>query len=368
MFYILKAIWRSVTLTLFLLGLLLTPHVIEAARVLQHAGEGAIAEYRLRTIPPERYDAEIAAALDAGDGDMARSIGVLAGEQKVMVSPMLVARIAELPAVDFGNVLRQGWNCVANGDFDSEAGFACVVATDLTGIGDARDLIGEGGNYLSGRPVNYFTLGVASVGLALTAGTVASLGAVMPVRAGVSFLKSMNKIGKLPPRLVGEVGLMLSKSVDKAALAETVNLAREFRVGEMGGPVSRLFRTRGVAVVSDLATDFGTIGKAGGVRAMKLSAETAQDLREVKVAARTAEKYKGGYLGAMKLIGRGALRLGDLLLTFMGWFIAAALWLVGVGMFLTRTARRVAQLLYVTLRWTFGTLWRVLPVPAWATA
>ena len=121
-------------------------------------------------------------------------------------------------------------------------------------------------------------------------------------------------------------------------------------------------------MVSDLATDFGTIGKAGGVRAMKLSAETAQDLREVKVAARTAEKYKGGYLGAMKLIGRGALRLGDLLLTFMGWFIAAALWLVGVGMFLTRTARRVAQLLYVTLRWTFGTLWRVLPVPAWATA
>jgi hypothetical protein len=40
------------------------------------------------------------------------------------------------------------------------------------------------------------------------------------------------------------------------------------------------------------------------------------------------------------------------------------LWIVGVAMFLMKTARRVARLLYVTLRWTFGTLWRVLPVPA----
>lgn len=368
MLYILKAIWRSVTLTLFLLGLVLTPHAIEAARVLQHAGEGAIAEFRLRMIPASTYNAEIRAALDAGDGDMARSLAELATQQQVTVAPESVARIAALPTVDLGNVLRQGWNCVANGEFDSEAGFACVVATDLTGIGDARDLIGEGGNYLSGRPVNYFTLGVASVGLALTAGTVASLGAAMPARAGVSFLKSMNRIGKLPPKLVGEVGLVLSRSVDNAALTETVNLAREFRVGEMGGPLSRIFRTRSVAVVSDLATDFGTIGKAGGVRAMKFSAETAQDLREVKVAAKTAEKYKGGYLGAMKLIGRGALRLGDLLLTFIGWFIAAALWLVGIAMFLMKTARRVARLLYLTLRWSVTTLWRMLPVPAWAAA
>jgi hypothetical protein len=367
-FYIFKAIWRSVTLTLFLVGLALTPHVIEIARVLQHAGEGAIAEYRLRMIPPERYDTEIAAALDAGDGDMARSLGELAGEQKVAVSPVLVARIAALPTVDLGNVLQQGWKCVANGDFDSEAGFACVVATDLTGIGDARDLIGEGSNYLSGRPVNYLTLGIASAGLALTAGTVASLGAAMPVRAGVSFLKSMNKVGKLPPKLVGEVGLALSRSVDKAALAETVNLAREFRVGEMGGPLSRVFRTRSLTAVTDLASDFGAIGRAGGVRAMKLSAETAQDLREVKVAAKTAEKYKGGYLGAMKLIGRGALRLGDLLLTFVGWFVAAALWIIGVAMFLMKTARRVARLLYVSLRWGIRTLWRILPVPDWAAA
>ena len=107
------------------------------------------------------------------------------------IAPKTVARLALLPNFDFGNMLRAGWACVANGDFDSEAGLACVVATDLSGVGDVRDLVGEGTNYLSGQPVNYFTLGVASVGLGLTVSTVMSLGSTLPVKTGVSFLKGM---------------------------------------------------------------------------------------------------------------------------------------------------------------------------------
>jgi hypothetical protein len=350
-FYVAKAIWRSVGLTLFLVGLVLTPQVWMVLRVLQHAGEGAIAEYRLRMIPPERYNAEIKTALDAGDGDLARSLQALAADQKVAVDPALAQRIAELPAIDIGHMLGEGWNCVANGDFDSEAGLACVVATDMTGVGDVRDLVGEGGNYLTGRPVNYFTLGIASVGLALTASTFVSLGGMLPLRTGVSFVKGMNKVGRLPPKLVGEVGVALSKSVDKAALAETVNLAREFRVGEVGGPLARIFKPKSIAVVTDLATDFGTIGKVGGVRAMKLTAETVDGVRDVKVAARTAERFQNKFLGVMKLLGHGALRLTDLLLTFAGWLLGAALWVIGIAVFLMKTARRTARLIYVGLRW-----------------
>ena len=75
----------------------------------------------------------------------------------------------------------QGWNCIVNGDFDSEAGFACVVATDLTSVGDVRDLVAQGGNYVMGQPVNYFTLGIASVGLTLTGATIATGGGMLPL-------------------------------------------------------------------------------------------------------------------------------------------------------------------------------------------
>ena len=140
--------------------------------------------------------------------------------------------------------LGQGWNCIVNGDFDSEAGFACVVATDLTSVGDVRDLVAQGGNYITGQPVNYFTLGIATVGLTLTAATIATGGGMLPLRAGASFLKAANKVGKMPPRLVAESAPCWRGSINRGAMDEALLLARELRIGEIGRPLSRLFNPR----------------------------------------------------------------------------------------------------------------------------
>ena len=348
--YLLRAIGRSVATTLFLLGLVLSPNAFLAIRALALAGQGAIADYRLKSIPPAQYEAAISTAMDRGDGDLARSLMALAKDQGIIVAPVLEQRLAALPAVNLGNVLQQGWSCVVNGDFDSEAGFACVLATDVTGIGDVRDLVGEGSNYVQGKSVNYFTLGIATVGLTLTAATVASLGGALPVRAGASFIKAMGKLGKLPPKLTGEIGLALARTVDTAALGEAMNLGRELRFGEMQAPLARLFKPKSLAMVSDLATDFGTIGSVGGVRAMKLSAEAADDARDVKALAKMSAKYKGRFLGVMTMLGHGALRLADVLLTLSGWALGALLWLIGFALFLTRTTGRTARFVARALR------------------
>ncbi|HZY67028.1 MAG TPA: hypothetical protein VFE52_00485, partial [Devosia sp.] len=274
----------------------------------------------------------------------------LATDQGVAVPPALRAELDALPPVDLGNVVTQGWNCVVNGDFDSEAGFACVVATDLTGVGDVRDLLAQGGNYLTGQPVNYFTLGIAATGLTLTAATVSTAGGTLPLRAGASFLKAANKVGKMPPRLVDEVGTMLARSIDRTALDEALGKAREFRLGELGAPLGRLFNRQSVAAVTDLATDFGRIGSVGGIRAMKASVEVADSTRDVKVLARTADKYQDRFPAVMKMLGRGVVRMADLLWTIGGWFVAAALWFLSMAWFLLRgsgkTARFAARLLF----------------------
>ncbi len=338
-----RGLWRRIGLALFVAGLLLSPNVYHAIKVLMLAGDGMIAEYRLKMIPPERYVAEIEAALLARDGDMARSLLALAKDQRVAVPAVLAQQIAELPGVDVGNFIGQGWNCIVNGDFDSEAGFACVVATDLTSVGDVRDLVAQGGNYLSGQPVNYFTLGISAVGLSLTAATLSTGGAVLPLRAGASFLKAANKVGKLPPRLAAEVGTVLAKSINRGAMDEAMVLAREFRFGELQRPLGRLFNPKSVAVVTDLATDFGTIGKVGGVRAMKLSVEAADSTRDVKVLAKTAEKYQGKFPAVMKMLGKGAVRLADLLWSIGSWLVAAALWALSMAWFMLRSTTSVAR-------------------------
>ena len=340
---IFRGLWRRIGLTLFVVGLVLSPNIYHAIKVLMLAGEGMIAEYRLRMIPPVRYAAEIETALDAGDGDMARSLVALAKDQGVRVPADLETRIATLPGVDMGNVLGQGWNCIVNGDFDSEAGFACVVATDLTSVGDVRDLATQGGNYLTGQPVNYFALGISTVGLSLTAATIGTGGAMLPLRAGASFLKAVNKVGKLPPRLAAEVTAVLARSINGKALEEAMLLARQFRFGELGRPLGRLFDPKSVAIVTDLATDFGRIGKIGGVRAMKLSVETADSTRDVKVLAKTAEKYQGKFPAVMKMLGRGAVRLADILWTIGSWFVAAALWVLSMAWFMLRSATATAR-------------------------
>ena len=340
---IFRGLWGRIGLTLFAVGLFLSPAVWDSIKLLRLAGEGAIAEYRLKQLPPEQYIHEIEIALAARDGDMARSLIALAKSQDVTVPPELEAQLNALPPVDLGNVASQGWNCIVNGDFDSEAGFACVVATDLTSIGDVRDLVAQGGNYLTGQPVNYFTLGIASVGLTLTAATVTTGGGMLPLRAGASFLKAANKVGRMPPRLVAEIGGMLGRSINGKALDEAIVLARSMRFGELGRPLSRLFDPASVARVTDLATDFGRIGKVGGVRAMKMSVEAADSTRDVKVLARTAERWQDKFPAVMKMLGRGAIRLADLLWTIGGWFAAAALWLLSMAWFTLRTTTKLAR-------------------------
>ncbi|MEO6013079.1 MAG: hypothetical protein ABIQ30_05790 [Devosia sp.] len=345
-----RGLWRRIGLTLFVVGLVLSPNVYASIKLLMLQSEGMIAECRLKMIPAERYVAEIETALDVGDGDMTRSLVALAKGQGVAVPAVLEARIAALPAVDMGNVVSQGWDCVVNGDFDSEAGFACVVATDLTSVGDVRDLVAQGGNYLTGQPVNYFTLGLAGVGLSLTAATIGTGGGMLPLRAGASFLKAMNKMGKLPPRLVNEIGTMLARSINRGALDEAMVVAREFRFGDLGRPLGRLFNPRSIARVTDLATDFGRIGRVGGVRAMKLSAEAADSTHDVKVLAKTAEKYEGRFPAVMKMLGKGVVRLADLIWRIGSWIVAAVLWGLSMAWFVLRsttgTARVAGRMLF----------------------
>ena len=342
-----KAFWRSIVgawrlgvLAFFIAGLVLSPSVIVAVKAARLAAEGAVAELRLQSIPPERYATEIEKALDANDGPLARSLAALAADRKIDVPPELTQRIADLPGIDIGYALAESWNCIANGDFETEAGFACVVATDMTGVGDVRDLLGEGGKFISGQPLDYFTLGIATVGLGLTAATYSSLGSALPLRMGTSFVKAMHRLGKLPPRLIAQMARALERGINRPALDEALALAGSMRLAELQRPLSRLFNPRSVRLVTNLADDFGTIAKAGGVRAMKVSLEAADTSRDVTRLARVADRFGDRFLGVMKLVGRGVLRIGDLLLGIVGWLIGAALWVWGMLGFTLRTAHR----------------------------
>jgi hypothetical protein len=342
---VLVGLWRLTGLALLVVGLVLSPHAWHGLKAAVMIGEGALAQYRLSLIPPERYTAEITTALDQHDADLARSVLALAQDHGVVVPVEVQGRVAALPAVDLMSVAAQGWNCIVNGDFDSEAGLACVVATDLTSVGDIRDLVEQGGNYLGGRPVDNLMLGVSAVGLTLTAATVATGGGAMPLRVGASFLKAVRKAGKIPPRLAAELGGIVARSIDASALDEAITLARQMRLGELQRPLGRLLNPRAMAAVSDVAADLGTIHKVGGVRALKLSVEVADSTRDVKALAKTAQIYGDRFPAVLRVLGRGAVHAADLVWRLGGWLAAAVLWLLSMAWLMLRGVTGLARLL-----------------------
>ena len=89
---------------------------------------------------------------------------------------------------------------------------------DLFVFGDIRDAVREGSRYAHGETYDELVLGLACVGIALTAGTYASFGAATPARVGLSVVKAARKTGKLGGPMAAWVGRSLREVVDWSAL------------------------------------------------------------------------------------------------------------------------------------------------------
>ena len=77
------------------------------------------------------------------------------------------------------------------------SGLAGTAVGDLFVFGDIRDALREGARLATGREADELILGLACVGLAVTAGTYATVGAAAPVRAGITVVKAARKTGRI---------------------------------------------------------------------------------------------------------------------------------------------------------------------------
>ena len=84
------------------------------------------------------------------------------------------------PARHVGNFAKG----LVTGEPDDLVGLAGTAVGDLFVFGDIRDAVREGTRLAAGQKADELILGLACVGLAVTAGTYASLGAVLPARVG----------------------------------------------------------------------------------------------------------------------------------------------------------------------------------------
>ena len=108
------------------------------------------------------------------------------------------------------------------GDGSDSASFAGAITSDLTVVGDVRDIGTEGTKLIAGEEFSRLTLGLSVVGLAATTATVATGGGGLPARIGISLLKVAGKAGTITKRFAQDVARLVGEAVNFPKLGATL--------------------------------------------------------------------------------------------------------------------------------------------------
>ncbi len=309
--------------------------------------------------PRERLEAEITAALDRDAPEQAEEYIEVADLIGAPIDPALRARWGEETS---------GWRAAARttrraakgfvtGEGEDPVGVAAALASDLTVVGDVRDLAGQASRMLKGEAVDELTLGLSLAGVAMTAGTVVTAGGALPAKAGISLAKLARKTGKLTARFQAELGRMVAKSVDLPAFRQAVRDIPWYRADELAAAGRRHAATVNTTEVGKVLSSVGAISRGTSPARALAVLRHIDDVKDVQRAERAATLLGKPVSGALLLTGKKVLttvarRATMISVAMMGALFAAAFgvlsFLMGVGMALF-TVLRIRRM----VRWVF---------------
>ena len=314
-------------------ALALLPRAIEAGWLLAVQDDpAALADRKLaRSFTGEVATREIEAALAANDAELAKSFVDLARDRNVTVAPELVVKV-DAAVEKAGSALATAGQFTRGlivGEPDDLVSLAGTAVGDLFVFGDVRDMVREGSRLASGQEVDHLILGLSAVGIAVTAGTYASLGTGAPARVGLSLVKAARKTGRISSRMAESVTRSLRSTVDwsamrkafaSASLTETALAVRTAREAVKLNKTDNLLR---------LTRDVGSVQGKAGTRAALDGLRISDSPREMARVAKLAEKEGGKTRAILKLLGRGAIALTVAAFDLSLWLLWAALTVFG---------------------------------------
>lgn len=248
-------------------------------------------------------------------------------------------------------VVRNTWEFgegFATGEGDTNAGIAGAVSSDLTVVGDVRDIAAEGGKMLAGAEYSELILGLSVVGLGVTAATIATGGGGVVVKAGVSIFKAARRTGKFTKEFAEVLTRLTSDAVNMPLLRQTLrstdltDLAKTQRVFTDYG--SNVRAAKLIPVLSRMSEINNAVGPAETVRLLKY-VKTTENLDDV---GDMTKRFGVRSRGIMELTGKTALRsfktgfklvdwMWDSLWGFVAWIGGLIVMLATRGMrFFTR--------------------------------
>jgi hypothetical protein len=289
----------------------------------------------------------VSQALDARDADLAKSFTDLAKDRNIAVSSDVAERVdaAVAEETSTAGTIKCFATGLVTGEADDVASLSGTVAGDLFVFGDIRDVVREGKRLAMGEDADRLVLGLAGVGLAVTAATYVSVGGTVPVRAGLSMVKDARKVGRLGAGLTEWAGRSARGVVDAPMLQQAVATASLARPGQAISAVKAAFKAEKAGALVRLAKDVGRVGEKAGTKGALDVLRIADGPKDVARAARLAESKGSQTRAIVKILGRGALLLTAGAFNLAWWVFAALLSLLGFIASIKATTERL------TLSW-----------------
>jgi hypothetical protein len=285
---------------------------------------------------------EIEQALTGGDAELAASFLDLARDRGVAIDPALVARVeaANSTGAQAKHAVLSFTEGLVTGAPDDLAGLAGTATGDLFVFGDIRDAVREGVHIARGEQADELILGLACAGIAITAGTYATIGFGAPMRVGLSLVKAARKTGRLAVPVAEWMTRSLREVVDTRALgaalakasitvpAVAVRAARDaVKVDRAGGVVT-------------MVRDVGRVEAGAGTRAALEGLKIAEEPEDMARLARLAETKGSKTRAILKIAGRAAIVLTAASIDLASWVFAALCGAFGFCAAFKRTAER----------------------------
>src|SRR5262245_7580829 len=286
---------------------------------------------------------EIEAALAAGDAELAESFVALAQERGVALDPALVERVTAERS-DTATAMHSAGQFVrgfVSGEPDDLASLAGTATGDLFVFGDARDAVREGVRLARGEEADEMILGLAGVGLAVTAGTYATLGSAAPARVGLSVMKAARKTGRLSTRLSGAVGRAVRETFDASVLRQGLSKAGWLQPALAVRAAREAVKVEKAGGLMHLARDVGRVQTKAGTRAALDGLKLADHPKDVARLARLAEAKGIKTRAIVKLLGRGAIMLTGAVLNLAWWLFLGVVNLLWLCAAVKRAAERI---------------------------
>lgn len=285
----------------------------------------------------KRFDAatahrEIESALAANDADLANSFLELAKDRHVEVAPDQAQRV-ETAVTDANSATGKAESFAmgfVTGEPNDLPGLAGTAFGDLFVFGDIRDAAREGSRLATGQEADKLILGLACVGLAITAGTYATVGAAAPARIGLTVLKAARKTGRIGVRLAGWIRRSLSEIVDVAAMRRAFTNVSITEPAIAVRAAREAVKTEKAGGLVDLVSNVGRVQSKAGTQAALEGLKIAEGPRDVARVATLAAAKGGKTRAIVKLLGRGAIILTAGTFGLASWIFGALLTLFGL--------------------------------------